>query len=240
MQHLTIKRFPLGFLNLTSGRRLCPFHSIDTKNVTIGVPKEVFPGEKRVACSPEAAAKLIKQGFQVRVETNAGQASNFSDAQYLKAGAEVLSTKEIFTSDILLKVRPPTEHPTLKTHETDLLSKDQTLISFLYPAQNAQLVETLRTKQVTSFAMDQIPRISKAQVFDALSSMANIAGYKGVIEAANEFGRFFTGQITAAGRLPPAKVLVIGGGVAGLSAMATAKSLGAVVRGFDTRPAVKE
>ena len=145
-----------------------------------------------------------------------------------------MDEQQAFTSDLLLKVRPPSEE------EVKKMKDEAGLISFIYPAQNKQLVEILKSKKITSYGMDQVPRLSRAQVFDALSSMANIAGYKAVIEAANHFGRFFTGQITAAGRLPPAKVLVIGGGVAGLSAIATAKSLGAIVRGFDTREAVRE
>ncbi len=137
-------------------------------------------------------------------------------------------------------MRQPTYNPSLNKDEVDALKEGSTLISFLYPAQNKDLVDKLRNKNVTSFAMDQIPRITRAQTFDALSSMANIAGYKAVITAAENFGRFYTGQMTAAGKLPPAKMLVIGGGVAGLAAIATAKSMGAIVRGFDTRPAVKE
>lgn len=137
-------------------------------------------------------------------------------------------------------MRQPTYNPSLNKDEVDALKEGSTLISFLYPAQNKDLVDKIRNKNVTSFAMDQIPRITRAQTFDALSSMANIAGYKAVITAAENFGRFYTGQMTAAGKLPPAKMLVIGGGVAGLAAIATAKSMGAIVRGFDTRPAVKE
>ena len=137
-------------------------------------------------------------------------------------------------------MRQPTYNPSLNKDEVDALKEGSTLLSFLYPAQNKDLVDKIRNKNVTSFAMDQIPRITRAQTFDALSSMANIAGYKAVITAAENFGRFYTGQMTAAGKLPPAKMLVIGGGVAGLAAIATAKSMGAIVRGFDTRPAVKE
>lgn len=200
----------------------------------IGVPKETIANEHRVAVSPEGVEKLTKMGYSVSVEANAGSEAEFPDSLYKEKGAEITNHKDTFTADIILKVRPPT------SKETSLFKKDQTLISFLHPSQNKELVEEIRKSGVTAFSMDQIPRITRAQVYDALSSMANIAGYKAVIEAANNFGRFFTGQITAAGRLPPAKVLVIGGGVAGLSAMATAKSLGAVVRGYDTREAVKE
>ena len=150
------------------------------------------------------------------------------------------STKEAFQADVILKVRMPQFNPNLNQHEVDSLKPGSTLISFIQPAQNKPVVEQLKEKNITSFAMDQIPRTTRAQTFDALSSMANIAGYKAVVLAAQNFGRFFTGQMTAAGKLPPAKMLVIGGGVAGLSAIATAKSLGAIVRGFDTRPAVRE
>lgn len=198
----------------------------------VGIPKESFEGEKRVAVSPEGVEKLKKLGYEVVVEQNAGADAQFSNEMYKNAGAQLASKEEVYKADILLKVRLGAD--------ADLLRKDQTVLSFLYPAQNAGLVEKLKEKGVNTFAMDQVPRISRAQVFDALSSMANIAGYKAVIEAASHFGRFFTGQITAAGKLPPAKVLVIGGGVAGLSAIATAKSLGAIVRGFDTREAVRE
>ena len=140
---------------------------------------------------------------------------------------------------MVLKVRQPMFNPTINKDEVDVIKENSTLISFLYPAQNKKLVDRVRSRGIVSFAMDQIPRITRAQVFDALSSMANIAGYKAVIIAADNFGRFYTGQMTAAGKLPPAKMLVIGGGVAGLAAIATAKSMGAIVRGFDTRPAVK-
>jgi NAD/NADP transhydrogenase alpha subunit len=143
------------------------------------------------------------------------------------------------SSDVVLKVRPPQFNSQLNEEEHNIMKPGATLISFLWPAQNKALVDSIRNRGITSFAMDQIPRITRAQTFDALSSMANIAGYKAVITAGDNFGRFFTGQMTAAGKLPPAKMLVIGGGVAGLAAIATAKSLGAIVRGFDTRPAVK-
>ena len=208
----------------------------------IGVPKEVYTNEKRVSLTPEGVQRLIKSGFgEVLVEKGAGEGSSIPDDQYVQAGAKIVDTTSVYAeSDVMLKVRLPQNHPTLNKHETELLKENSKLISFLYPAQNKDLVEKLKSRGITSFAMDQIPRITRAQTYDALSSMANIAGYKAVIEAADNFGRFFTGQMTAAGRLPPAKVLVIGGGVAGLSAIATAKSLGAIVRGFDTRPAVRE
>ena len=181
-------------------------------------------------------------GFNVAIETGAGRGAKFSDAQYAAAGASILNSAEDLynTSTIVVKVRAPELHPGLGVHEVSLLKEGSTLISFIYPGQNAELLKMLEDRNVTVFGMDCIPRISRAQVFDALSSMANIAGYKAVIEAANQFGSFFTGQITAAGRVPPAKVLVIGGGVAGLSAIGTAKNMGAIVRAFDVRPAVKE
>jgi NAD(P) transhydrogenase subunit alpha len=201
----------------------------------IGVPKEIYAGEKRVATTPDVAAQLIKLGFEVAVESNAGAAANYSDAAYRAAGCSIASTDEIWAdSDIVLKVRGPEDS------EAARLKKGQTLISFLYPAQNAVLLQQLTERGVTAMAMDSVPRISRAQKMDALSSMANIAGYRAVVEAAQHFGRFFTGQITAAGKVPPAKVLVIGAGVAGLAAIGAAKSMGAIVRSFDTRPEVKE
>jgi NAD(P) transhydrogenase len=211
---------------------------IPFKNLTIGVPREVHVNERRVAQTPDTVKQLIKEGFQVRVEKGAGIQAQFLDSDYEKQGAIVTKVEEVYQSDIIVKVRPPEKFD--GKHETDLLKQGSTLISFLYPRTNEELVKQLAKKEVTAFAMDAIPRISRAQVFDALSSMANIAGYKAVIEAANNFGRFFTGQITAAGKIPAAKILVIGGGVAGLSAIATAKGMGAIVRCFDTRPAVKE
>jgi len=208
----------------------------------IGIPREVHAGEKRVATTPDVVAQLGKLGFSVVVEAGAGAQANYSDAAYTQAGAEIESdTRTLWSgSDIVMKVRAPEQHPGLGVDETELLKRDQILISFLWPAQNPDLLETLKAKGVTALAMDSIPRISRAQKLDALSSMANIAGYRAVVEAAQHFGRFFTGQITAAGKVPPAKVLVIGAGVAGLSAIGAAKSMGAIVRAFDTRPEVKE
>jgi len=202
----------------------------------IGVPREIFAGEKRVATTPDVAAQLIKRGFEVAVESNAGKEANFSDAAYQAAGCAVVPTaEEVWSgSDIVLKVRGP------EPQEAERLRSGQTLISFLYPAQNPDLLKSLTERGVTAMAMDSVPRISRAQKMDALSSMANIAGYRAVVEAAQHFGRFFTGQITAAGKVPPAKVLVIGAGVAGLAAIGAAKSMGAIVRSFDTRPEVKE
>ncbi len=208
----------------------------------IGIPKEIHPDEKRVATTPEVAAELQKLGFTVAIESGAGVAANFADSAYAEAGVEVVSdTRELWAgSDIVMKVRGPEMHPTLNVDEQELLHEGQVLISFLWPAQNPALLDSLATRRVTALAMDSIPRISRAQKLDALSSMANIAGYRAVVEAAQHFGRFFTGQITAAGKVPPAKVLIIGAGVAGLAAIGTAKSMGAIVRAFDTRPEVKE
>jgi H+-translocating NAD(P) transhydrogenase subunit alpha len=202
----------------------------------IGIPKESYDGERRVAATPTTVGKLRDLGFEVCVQTGAGVLATFSDASYEEAGASISSDADAFwaESDLVLKVRAP------ELDEVGLLREGSSLISFLWPAQNEALVESLRARNITSFSMDAIPRISRAQKMDALSSMANIAGYRAIIEAAGVFGSFCTGQITAAGRIAPAKVLVIGAGVAGLQALATAKSLGAIVRAFDTRPAVKE
>lgn len=202
----------------------------------IGVPKEVHDGERRVATTPEAAGHLQKLGFSVLVETGAGALASFTDEAYRDAGAEIAqSADEVYTgADIVLKVRAPTDE------ELERTRAGQILVAFLAPAQNEALLGRLAGKGVTALAVEGIPRISRAQKLDALSSMANIAGYRAIIEAAQHFGRFFMGQITAAGRVPPAKVLVIGAGVAGLSAIGMAKGMGAVVRAFDTRPSVKE
>ncbi|HEX7080171.1 MAG TPA: Re/Si-specific NAD(P)(+) transhydrogenase subunit alpha [Gammaproteobacteria bacterium] len=201
----------------------------------IGVPKEVASGEKRVATTPEAVGHLRKLGFSVLVEAGAGAAAAFTDDAYRAAGAEIApSTQAVWDAEIVLKVRAPVDE------EVERLRRGQILVAFLAPGQNPELLQKLADKGVTALAVESIPRISRAQKLDALSSMANIAGYRAVIEAAEHFGRFFMGQITAAGKVPPAKILVIGAGVAGLSAIGTAKSLGAVVRAFDTRAAVKE
>ncbi len=208
----------------------------------IGIPKEIFPGEKRVATTPDTAKRLQKHGFTVLVESGAGEAASFTDDAYREAGCEVIDTVgELYNqSDIIAKVRAPDYHEAAGMEEVQLLKKGSTLISFIWPAQNESLVEMLKEQGVTALAMDAVPRISRAQKLDALSSMANIAGYRAVIEAANNFGRFFTGQITAAGKVAPAKVLVIGAGVAGLAAIGAARGMGAIVRAFDTRPVVKE
>ena len=202
----------------------------------IGVPSETHPGERRVAITPDVAEQLQKLGFSVAIESGAGETASFGDGAYGAAGVEVVQDRaELWSgSDIILKVRAPSDD------ELVLFHSGQVLISFLWPAQNPELLERLAQAGVTALAMDSIPRISRAQKLDALSSMANIAGYRAVVEAAQHFGRFFTGQITAAGRVPPAKVLVIGAGVAGLAAIGVARSMGAIVRAFDTRPEVKE
>ena len=202
----------------------------------IGVPREIFPDERRVATTPEVAEQLIKLGFEVAVETGAGAESSFSDDAYRAAGCEIIDSAAAVwsSSDIVMKVRAPEDA------EAGQLRAGQTLISFLWPAQNPELLEKLTKSGATVMAMDSVPRISRAQKVDALSSMANIAGYRAVVEAAQHFGRFFTGQITAAGKVPPAKILIIGAGVAGLAAIGAAKSMGAIVRSFDTRPEVKE
>jgi NAD(P) transhydrogenase subunit alpha len=208
----------------------------------IGVPKEIHTGEKRVATTPEAADKIIKLGFKMCIETGAGLLANISDEAYQEVGVEILpNAKTVWQeADLIMKVRAPERHPELAIDEVALMREGQHLISFIWPAQNEALMKQLADKKVTVLAMDSVPRMSRAQKMDALSSMANIAGYRAIVEAAQHFGRFFTGQITAAGKVPPAKVWVIGAGVAGLAAIGAAKSMGAIVRAFDTRPEVKE
>lgn len=202
----------------------------------VGAPREVRPGEARVALTPESAQHIQKLGHECLIEAGAGVAAGFDDAAYRKAGVEVVEGAEALwqAADVVIKVREPTED------EAGWLRNDQTLISFFWPAQNEAMLERCKASGATVVAMDMVPRISRAQKMDALSSTANIAGYRAVIEAGNQFGRFFTGQVTAAGKVPPAKVLVVGAGVAGLAAIGTATSLGAVVRAFDVRPEVAE
>ena len=208
----------------------------------IGIPAEIFKGESRVALAPKAVADLKKLGAEIIVESGAGALAQFTDEEFKNAGAEIVSdTKAVWsTVDVVLKVRGPVMNEKLNTHEIDLLKEGGAIVSFVYPMRSKELLEKFNARKITSIAMDMIPRISRAQKMDALSSMANIAGYRAIIEAANIFGRFFTGQITAAGKVPPAKVLVIGAGVAGLAAIGAAKALGAIVRAFDTRPEVKD
>ena len=202
----------------------------------IGTPKEVLEGENRVAMTPDSARALQKLGHDCAIETGAGARAGFSNADYEAAGVEIIKTAAQLwkAADVVAKVRPPTET------EAKRMRKGQTLISFFWPAQNEEQMKILAEKGSTVIAMDMVPRISRAQKMDALSSMANIAGYRAVIEAGNNFGRFFTGQITAAGKVPPAKVLVVGAGVAGLSAIGTSTSLGAITYAFDVRPEVAE
>src|SRR5688572_12834872 len=207
----------------------------------IAIVKEIRADERRVAATPDTVARLKdKLGFDVTVEAGAGALAGISDAAFAAAGATIASDKRSAwaDADIVLKVNPPAEVE--GGHEVDLLREGALLISFIWPAKSSDLLERLRARNVSTLAMDAVPRITRAQKLDALSSMANIAGYRAIVEAANLFGRFFTGQMTAAGKVPPAKVLVIGAGVAGLAAIGAASSLGAIVRAFDTRPAVKE
>jgi NAD(P) transhydrogenase subunit alpha len=202
----------------------------------IGVPREVFPGERRVATVPEVVPKLAKLGFGVIVQSGAGEAASIGDDDYRAAGATIVPDAQSVWSgaDIVFKVRAP------NADEVRMIRGGQVLVSFIWPAQNPDLLQSLAARKATVLAMDSVPRISRAQKLDALSSMANIGGYRAVIEAAHEFGRFFTGQITAAGKVPPAKVFVIGAGVAGLAAIGTAAGLGAIVRANDTRPEVAD
>ena len=203
----------------------------------IGVPKETAPGEKRVATVPDVVAKLVKLGFAVAVESGAGDAANFADDTYRAVGAEVVPDAAQLWSraDIVFKVRPPTPH------EVQLLREGATLIGFVWPAQNPELMRQLAARRATVLAIDSLPRqLSRAQKMDALTSMAGISGYRAVIEAANAFGRFFNGQVTAAGKIPPARVFIAGAGVAGLAAIGTAANLGAIVRANDTRAEVAD
>jgi len=202
--------------------------------MNIGIPKESLAGETRVACTPATVTQLQKLGFAVVVERGAGQGASLADAAYEAAGATLADAAAVWQCPLIYKVNAP------NAAETARLAAGQTLVSFLWPAQNPELVKELAAKKVNVLAMDMVPRISRAQALDALSSMANISGYRAVIEAANAFGRFFTGQITAAGKVPPAQVLIIGAGVAGLAAIGTANALGAIVKAFDTRLEVAE
>ena len=205
-------------------------------HVKIGTPREILNGENRVAMTPDSATQLQKLGYECLVETGAGAKAGFSDDLYREAGVTVVDSAEALwgTADIIAKVRIPT------TEELDYLTEDKTLISFFNPAGNEEGMEAAKAKGASVIAMEMVPRISRAQKMDALSSMANIAGYRAVIEAGNNFGRFFTGQVTAAGKVPPAKVLVVGAGVAGLAAIGTSTSLGAITYAFDVRPEVAE
>ncbi len=203
----------------------------------IGVPREIYPGEKRVATVPDVVTKLVKLGFEVAVERGAGELADLSDEAYVEAGATIApSAAELWRgSDIVFKVRAPS------ADEVALMHEGQTLIGFLWPAQNPDLMQLLSAKRVTALSIDALPRtLSRAQKMDALTSMAGVSGYRAVVEAANAFGRFFNGQITAAGKVPPAKVFIAGAGVAGLAAIGAAASLGAIVRANDTRAEVAD
>jgi H+-translocating NAD(P) transhydrogenase subunit alpha len=202
----------------------------------VGIPREAFPGERRVAATPGSVQRLRRRGVEVLVEAGAGEAASFLDSAYAEAGATIAPTAaELYAaSDVVLKVRAPA------LAEVDLLREGSTLLGFIWPAQNPELLTLLAKRKVTVLAMDCVPRITRAQKMDALSAMANVAGYKAVVMAAEHYGRFLGGQVTAAGRVKPAQVLVVGAGVAGLAAIAAARALGAVVKAFDTRPAVRE
>jgi NAD(P) transhydrogenase subunit alpha len=208
----------------------------------LAIPRERRPGERRVAATPETVRGLLKLGFEVSIESNAGMGASFGDDDFRASGAQVVKDpRQLWNeADVILKVQPPDEYTELGAHEVDLMRPGALIISFLWPGKHEALVSRLASRKVTALAVDQIPRITRAQKMDALSSMANIAGYRAVIEAASFYGRFFTGQMTAAGRVPAAKVLVIGAGVAGLAAIGAARGLGAIVRAFDTRSAVKD
>jgi len=207
----------------------------------VGIPKEVANGERRVSAMPTTVAKLAKLGLEVSVQSGAGEGAEALDAQYAGVGATIAPDAESLyrDADFILKVRPPQELPDGR-HEVDLMKEGACLLGFIWPAQNAPLVQRMAARKATVLSMDAMPRITRAQSMDALSVFANIVGYRAVIEAAAQFGMFFPGQITAAGRVKPAQVMVLGAGVAGLAAIACARSLGAVVRAFDTRPSVRE
>ena len=202
----------------------------------IGVPQETTANETRVALTPESARRVQKLGYECILQSGAGKAAGFSDADYRAEGVKIVRGAANLwkDSDIIIKVHPPTEK------EVAWLNAEKTIISLFYPDQNKSLLEAVTQREANAIALDMVPRISRAQKMDVLSSMANIAGYRAVIESSIEFGRFFTGQVTAAGTVPPARVLVIGAGVAGLAAIGTAVSLGAVVKAFDVRPEVSE
>jgi NAD(P) transhydrogenase subunit alpha len=212
------------------------------QRLKLGVPKEIHVGERRVAVVPRMAAKLGKLGFDVIVESGAGTLAAFTDQAYEEAGVRIAADAAAVwgEADLVLKVREPEMNTTLHRHEADLLKEGARLIAFVWPAQNKELLERLARRKATVLAMDSVPRISRAQKLDALSAMANIVGYRAVIESAAIYGRFLGGQITAAGSIRPATVLVLGAGVAGLAAVGCAKSLGAIVKAFDTREAVRE
>ena len=215
---------------------------MESLRLKVGVPKEIHPGERRVAVVPRMAAKLAKLGLDVTIESGAGHEAAFTDQAYEEAGARIVGDAATLwrEADLILKVREPEINIALNRHEADLLKEGGHLISFVWPAQNKELLTHLARRKATVLAMDAVPRITRAQKLDALSAMANIAGYRAVIESAALYGRFLGGQITAAGSIRPATVLVLGAGVAGLAAVGCAKSLGAIVKAFDTREASRE
>ncbi|HZW06543.1 MAG TPA: Re/Si-specific NAD(P)(+) transhydrogenase subunit alpha [Phycisphaerales bacterium] len=219
-----------------------PSDAVPGPALRVAIPREVHPGERRVAATPQTVMKLCQRGHKVSVQSGLGADIAFSDAAYAEAGAEVIEDVRALWAgaEVVLKVRPPEEHPGLAVHEASLLPEGACLISFMWPAQNRAALDRLNERKATVLAMDCVPRITRAQSMDALSAMANLAGYRAVIEAANHFPRFFSGQITAAGKIAPAKVLVIGAGVAGLASIGAARALGAIVRAFDPRPATKD
>jgi H+-translocating NAD(P) transhydrogenase subunit alpha len=200
----------------------------------IGIPRESLPGETRVAATPQTVGQLLKLGYEVVVESGAGAAASFADDAFTEAGAGIGSADQVWTADVVLKVNAPSDA------EIAAVADGTTVVSLISPALKPDLVQQLATRRITVLAMDAVPRISRAQSLDVLSSMANIAGYRAVVEAAHTFGRFFTGQVTAAGKVPPAKVLVVGAGVAGLAAIGAAGSMGAIVRATDPRPEVAD
>ena len=210
--------------------------------VSIGVLKEIEPRERRVAATPASVGRLVKMGLAVIVESGAGASAGFEDAAYAEAGARIVpkAADVIHEADVITKVRPPGAHPETGEHEADQFRAGQKLISFLWPAQNKELVERLAKRKATVLAMDAVPRITRAQKLDALSATANVNGYRAVIEAASHYGRLLGGQVTAAGRIKPAQVFIVGAGVAGLAAIGAARALGAMVKAFDTRPVVRE
>jgi NAD(P) transhydrogenase subunit alpha len=209
--------------------------------VIIAVPKEILPGENRVACVPDVVSRLIKSGFEVRIEKDAGQNAGFTNESYEKAGAKVITLNELYSAaDIVIKVQRPLDHPEAKKNELDLMKEGTLLITFLYPLNYPDIAKKCAEKKINVISMDMIPRTTLAQKMDALSSQANIAGYKSVIMCADALGKIFPLMMTAAGTISPAKVVIMGAGVSGLQALGTAKRLGAVVEVSDIRPAVKE
>ncbi len=209
--------------------------------MVIAVPKEILPGENRVACVPDVASKFIKSGFQVHVEKDAGLNAGYTNEMYEKAGAKIVNLNELYSSaDVVVKVQRPLDHPTAGKNELDLLKEGTILITFLYPLNYPELAQKCASKKINVISMDMIPRTTLAQKMDALSSQANIAGYKSVVMCADTLGKIFPLMMTAAGTISPARVVIMGAGVAGLQALGTAKRLGAIVEVSDIRAAVKE